>query len=99
MPYNSFPIIELSIKHIEHDLKVALAQHTKDIESYINKSIEQFCEPENLRKVVMGISQKVLTKVVQSSIDRYFTYGDGSTQVRKAVEEALRDLNLGEVDQ
>lgn len=78
------------VGNMRHTLAIALNEHQLQLDEYMRKAIEDFCQPEKLEKIITDIAHKELNNVIQVEVERFFKFGEG----HKAVSESVRSFLL-----
>lgn len=89
MNANTLPIIKLEVEGMKHAIKVALSQHTIEIDAHIQAAINEYCTDDNLQTVIVAATKAAIDNVVKDEITRFFEYGDGRKAVSAAIEETI----------
>lgn len=84
------PIISVSISGMRESLRVAVVEHSEEINTILQNAIDEYCTPANLQSVILSTVRTQINKAVQDAIKHYYQYGEGREEVKKAVEEALQ---------
>ena len=82
----NLPIIKLEIEGIRNTLMVALKEQQLEMDEYIKKSVDDFCDPEKIKIFVQNAANKALADAIREEVKLFFWQGDG----RKAVAEAVK---------
>lgn len=85
------PIIKLEVEQMKHFMMVALSEYTTQIDETLKLSIEAYCTPENLQRVIGEEVQRTLNLVIREQVKNWFTFGEGHRVVKEAVEQKLKD--------
>lgn len=85
------PIIKLEVDQMRHSMAVALSEYTAQLDETLQRSIEAYCTPENLQRVIGEETRRTLDIVIREQVKVWFMYGEGRKVIKKAVEQKLRD--------
>ena len=85
----TLPIIKLEIEGIRNTIHVALMEQQLVMDEYIKESVDNYCQPENIRRIVQDAADKALTSAIQEEVKNFFWRGDGRTAVAEAVKTSL----------
>lgn len=92
MPVNvPMPIIKLEVEHMRHTLAVALSEYTLQFDDILQKTINEFCAPGNLQRIMNDEANKVLDQVIRDEVKNWFWTGEGREVIKKAVYKKLSD--------
>jgi len=83
------PVIQMTVSGMQHTVSVALTQHAAQMDKDIQKAVEDYCKPDNIKLVVREAARNALDQAIKQEIDAFFRYGDGRKQIAAAVKEKL----------
>ncbi len=89
---NEFPIIKLTVQHMQHSILLAINNHMLNMGDEIKKAVEAACTPEQVKRVVEQSARETLDKVIALEVRRYFEYGEGRPVIEAAVVAKLKDI-------
>jgi hypothetical protein len=91
---NSMPIIRLEVEGMKMAILNAFhAQHV-EIDTYVQKELERFCAPENLRRVVGKHVDTVVEAAIRDSLESFFRYGAGKKLITAWMLSILRNEEI-----
>ena len=93
MDLRTMPIITLSIQHLQHNISIAMTEYVSKFDEQMQKSIEDFCDPQNIESIIKLEVNTVLDTIIKEEVKRWFVLGDGRVIIRKAVEKRLKENN------
>lgn len=83
------PIIRLEVNRMKHTMLVALSEYAAQVDEMLRSSIEAYCTPDNLQRVIDKETQRTLDAVIREEVKNWFTYGEGREVIKKALEQKL----------
>ena len=87
------PIIQLTIKHMEHSIAHALSEYEVAVSEEIKHAVEQYCKPENIQHVIDEVVKREIDRGINRHVEDYFRYGDGNSAIYHAVRKTLEASN------
>jgi hypothetical protein len=90
-----FPVIKLELERMGFAIKTALTEYSLQMTDEIQRAVDEFCTPENIRRTISGQIQQVLRQAIEEEMRGYFLYRGGRTTIREAVDAVLdkRDID------
>lgn len=90
----NFPVVKLEIEGMRHALHTALSEHALLLDTTLKEAIDSFCEPQNIRAIIMTKAHQQMRVQVEQAVTEFFTYGEG----RKAISEEVKKRLLEELE-
>lgn len=86
---NGHSIVRIEIEGMKHAIVSAITNRDIETEQFVRESIEKFCQPENISRIIAKEVDSTLEGVISEEIRRYFSYGKGREIVAHAVKERM----------
>lgn len=86
-----FPIISMEIEGMRHKMKTALLSHKLQMDEDISRAVDEFCKPENIKKIIDNAAVRALESAVQQEVENFFKFGAGRATVIEAVKERFKN--------
>ena len=80
-------VIKVRLESLGKQLQGMIAVHSAEIQQQVQNSVDNFCEPENLKRVIQSEVSERIKEKLSESIKDYFGYGDGSRFIKKQLAE------------
>lgn len=89
---NGFPVLKLHLQGMEQTLAVAMSEYTLQLDEMLQTAIQDFCTPENLRRIVEEQAYQTLDTIVKESVKYWFLQSeDGQKMIKHAVAKKLKE--------
>lgn len=82
-----FPLIKLEVEGMKHSILRHFNLHQSNISDQVKKEIENVIDAFDFENAIT----KAASDILYDTIKQYFTFGEGSTIVRKAMQQALNN--------
>ena len=92
----SIPIIRLEIEAMEASILHAFSEYETQLDADLRASVETFCQPENIKRVIDAAVQSALNQAIREEVTKFFYYGQGRAIVAKVVLDRLTSEEPGE---
>jgi len=93
---NSVPVIRIEIERMQQTLSTMLSEHAAQIDTELQASLEQFCQPENIKRIISATASSTLEGILKGELDNFFRYGAGRRTLSDAVQRQLGEMGLAE---
>lgn len=94
----NIPLIRLEVEGMQHSISVALAEHQLQMDADVQQAIKEYCNPENIRNVIMRASSLAINNAITQEVEKFFSYGNGRRAIAAAVEKTLLSNEFNIVD-
>lgn len=91
----TIPIIRLEVEGMKTSIMMAIADHQLAMDEALNKTVEAYCRPENIDRVVGAAVAAALDTAIKAEVTSFFGYGEGRKLVAAAVREKLLKRETG----
>lgn len=91
MTESAFPIINLQLQGMRHNIFVALTRYNQEISQMVQESTDKICTVENLKSIIDETSKTEIEQAIRKQIRRFFSYGDGKAVIEAAVKQTLAE--------
>lgn len=85
------PIIRLELQSMKEVILNAFSEKILSLDADMQRAVEAYCTPENIAHVITEHVNIVLDTVIKEEVQRFYTYGEGRSIIREAVEKRLKD--------
>lgn len=74
---------------MRHSIVAALTEHQMQMDENIKSAVDEYCTPENLKRVVDSAAASALNNVIKEEVTKFFLYGDGRSAVAESVRKSI----------
>jgi hypothetical protein len=86
---SALPIIQLTVQGMKHSILHALSEYETTVAEELRRAVEEWCQPENVERVVSRHVHQVLDAAVHDEVERFYRRGEGAEVVREAIRRRL----------
>lgn len=86
------PRVRIEIEGMKHQVLHAFESYNRDVERMIKEKLENAIANYPFEAEIEKISEEVISEAIQSALERYFKYGEGSEVIKKIVADKLKEL-------
>ena len=83
------PVLRLEIDGMRLQMMQHLMAHHEHIESEVNSKLKLIVSEFDYASVVNAAANKAIQESVTKAVSEYFSYGAGSKQIKRAIEQML----------
>jgi len=84
-----FPVMRLELENMKMTLLTALHEFSLQMDENLQQAVNDYCTPENLRRVIADETNRVLDAVIREEVRAWYTKGDGREVIKQAVADRL----------
>ena len=85
------PIIRLEMDAMRHALALAMTDYVAQYDETLQRAIANFCTPDNLDRIIMAETDRILGQIIREEVRSWFTHGAGREVIKQAVAQRLAE--------